>query len=51
LFAKPSLPASGKPVTEENIRQQLVRPARSMPSFAGLTAQEVADLMAFLKTL
>lgn len=51
LFTKKSLPHSGKPVTEESIRWQLIRPAQSMPSFPGLNAQETADLMAFLKTL
>jgi cytochrome c2 len=51
LFKMPSLPHSGKPVTEANIREQLVRPALSMPSFGGLSDREVADLMAYLKTL
>ena len=51
LFKMPFLPHSGKAVTEENIRLQLIRPALSMPSFVGLTGQEVADLMAYLKTL
>ncbi len=51
LFKAPSLPHSGKAATEENIRRQLVRPVLSMPSFAGLTDQEVADLIAYLKTL
>ena len=51
LFARPSLPYSGLAVTEENVRQQLVRPALSMPSFARLTDQELADLVAYLKTL
>ena len=51
LFRLPALPHSRKPVTEENIRQQLVRPALSMPSFARLSDQEIADLMAYLKTL
>ncbi|MBN2409639.1 MAG: c-type cytochrome [Candidatus Aminicenantes bacterium] len=51
LFSRSSLPYSGKPATEENIRRQLVHPARSMPSFSRLSAQELADLMAYLKTL
>ncbi len=51
LFGLPALPYSRKPVTEENIRQQLVRPALSMPSFARMTEQEIADLMAYLRTL
>jgi cytochrome c len=51
LFKRDRLPYSGKPVTEENIRHQLARPALSMPAFARLTEQEIADLMAYLKTL
>ncbi len=51
LFKDPSLPHSGKAATEENIRQQLLRPALSMPVFARLTDQELADLMAYLKKL
>jgi mono/diheme cytochrome c family protein len=51
LFRMAALPYSRKPVTEGNIRQQLVRPALSMPSFARMSEQEIADLMAFLKTL
>jgi len=51
LFRLPALPHSGKPVTEENIRQQLVRPALNMPSFARLSEQEIADLMSYLITI
>jgi mono/diheme cytochrome c family protein len=51
LFNMPELPYSRKPVTEENIRRQLVRPALSMPSFARMTEREIADLMTFLRTL
>lgn len=51
LFKLPALPYSRKPVTEENIRQQLVRPALSMPSFARMTEREIADLISYLRTL
>ncbi len=51
LFKRDRLPHSGKPATEDNVRHQLVRPALSMPSFARLTEQEIADLMAYLKSL
>jgi cytochrome c len=51
LFGRSSLPYSGLAVTEKNVRHQLVYPALSMPSFAGLTDQELADLIAYLKTL
>lgn len=51
LFKKSALPYSGKSVTEENVRRQLIRPALSMPSFARMTEPEIADLMAYLKGL
>jgi cytochrome c len=51
LFHKDSLPMSGRAVTEENVRRQMMRPFRSMPSFGSLTPQEVADLVAYLRTL
>ena len=46
-----TLPASGRPATEENVRQQLVEPYRSMPSFESLSEQEIEDLVAYLLTL
>jgi len=51
LFAKDKLPFSDKPATEENVRRQLIRPARRMPPFASLSEREIADLMAYLRTL
>ena len=51
LFQKERLPASGRPATEENIRRQMTAPFRSMPSFDDLPAQEVADIVAYLKSL
>jgi cytochrome c len=51
LFERTALPHSGLPVTEANVRHQLVRPAASMPSFVRLTDLELADLVAYLKTL
>jgi len=51
LFHKDSLPASGRTMNEENVRHQMMRPFRSMPSFGSLTPQEVADLVAYLRTL
>ncbi len=51
LFKKERLPHSGLPVTVENIKRQLTRPALTMPSFPRLTDQELADLIAYLKTL
>jgi mono/diheme cytochrome c family protein len=51
LFEMPSLPYSGKPVTEANVLEQLVHPASSMPSFSRLDDQELTDLLAYLKKL
>lgn len=46
-----SLPASGKPATPENIALQLKKPLGKMPSFAHMTDEEVANVLAYLKTL
>jgi cytochrome c2 len=46
-----TLPASGRPATAENVRQQLLSPYQSMPSFSSLSRQEIKDLLAYLKTL
>jgi cytochrome c2 len=51
LLKKESLPQSGRPATVENVKQQLIRPTVSMPSFANMTEQEMADLIAYLQTL
>ena len=51
LFQKEKLPHSGRPVTVDNIKQQLIRPAMVMPSFTKMTEQDTADLIAYLKTL
>jgi mono/diheme cytochrome c family protein len=51
VLAKASLPASGRPATPDNIRSQLGSPVGKMPAFASLSEQELADLLAYLKTL
>lgn len=51
LLKKEKLPHSGKPATIENVKGQLMRPARFMPAFKNLTAQEMADLLEYLATL
>jgi cytochrome c2 len=45
------LPVSGRPATLENIARRLRKPFDKMPSFKHLTAEEVADIIAFLNTL
>jgi mono/diheme cytochrome c family protein len=51
LFKKVLLPASGRPATRENIRRQFTHPYRSMPVFGSLSEQEIADLIAYLRTI
>ena len=51
LFRKEKLPHSGHPATVENVKRVLIRPILTMPSFANLTDQEIANLIAYLKTL
>jgi len=52
LFKMEKLPASGRSVTEENVRKQLKTPFGSMPSYADrLTEEETDQLIAYLKTL
>ncbi len=52
LFNMAALPVSGLPVSEENIRSQLLDPFRSMPSYTDrLTREEQDRIISFLKTL
>ena len=51
LFRRSSLPVSGRPVTVGSVLQQLKSPFRSMPAMTGLTEQDLADLLAYLKTI
>jgi mono/diheme cytochrome c family protein len=51
LFKKETLPHSGRPATAENVREQLLRPILTMPSFSRLPEQDIADLLEYLKTL
>ncbi len=52
LFDREKLGASGKPVTLENVRGQIVNPARSMPSFKSyLSDEELDNVTAYLRTL
>ncbi len=45
------LPTSGWPVSEENLRKQMVTPFESMPPFDTLSEKEMAALIAYLKEL
>jgi len=51
LLKKETLPASERPATLENVRSQILKPYQSMPAFTDFTEEEMADLLAYLKTL
>jgi cytochrome c len=52
LFSREALPVSGEPVSEVNVRDQLLTPYENMPSSADRLSQEDIDhLIYYLKTL
>ncbi len=51
ILKKEKLPFSKRPSSIENIKKQLKTPFLTMPSFVSLSEQEIADLIAYLKTL
>lgn len=51
LFKRTTLPVSGRPSSEENVRLQLRLPFRSMPAFTGLSEAEIRALLAYLRRL
>ena len=51
VLKKEKLPFSKRPSNIENIKKQLKTPFLTMPSFVSLSEQEIADLIAYLKTL
>jgi len=51
ILKKEKLPLSKRPANVENIKKQLKTPFLAMPSFVSLSQQEIADLIAYLKTL
>jgi mono/diheme cytochrome c family protein len=52
LFDRTELPASHRPVNEENVMRQLEDPYENMPSFRErLTPDERARIISYLKTL
>jgi len=42
---------SGRPVTEANIRNQLIKPFRNMPRIESITEDKLKALFEYLKTL
>jgi len=51
ILKKERLPFSKRHPNVENIKKQLKTPFLAMPSFVSLSEQEIADLIAYLKTL
>jgi mono/diheme cytochrome c family protein len=52
LFERAELPSSGKPVTRENVRAQIVTPVGNMPSFQSYISDKgLTDLLAYIETL
>jgi mono/diheme cytochrome c family protein len=52
LFDRAELPSSGKPVTRENVRAQIVTPMGNMPSFQSYISDKgLSDLLAYIETL
>ena len=50
LLKKDALPASGRPATPANVREQILRPVGSMPAFTGFSETDLASLLAYLET-
>ncbi len=51
VFAADTFPASGLPVSEDNLRMRLQKPFDKMPPFGHLPPEQVEALIAYLKTL
>ena len=52
LFYRPDLPVSGRPVTGENVREQLIDPYRNMPAYNDRLAEaQRRAIVDYLKTL
>jgi len=51
LFKGQALPTSGRPATEDNVRSQLRIPFEKMPAYGDLSEAQIADLIAYMKTL
>jgi hypothetical protein len=51
LFKNPKLPESGLPVSEKNVRRQIVNGGDKMPPFRHLKEEELKAIVDYLKTL
>ena len=52
LYKRKKMPATGKPVSDANVRAQIVNGGGGMPAFGGtLSAADINAVIAYLKTL
>ena len=51
LFLMEKLASSGWPVTEENVKKQILKPAKAMPAYPNLTEKDLQALITFMKSL
>lgn len=51
LYGRETLPVSGRPVSDETIRDQIRTPYSNMPAFPDLSGEQVEALLAYLKSL
>ncbi|MFP4169357.1 MAG: c-type cytochrome [Desulfonatronovibrionaceae bacterium] len=52
LFDREDLPKSGRPLTTENVHNQIIDPHENMPSFENqLTKEQIEAIVGYLKTL
>jgi len=51
ILQRETLPTSGWPATEENLRRQLKTPFEAMPAFEDLTPEQVDAVVVYLKSL
>jgi mono/diheme cytochrome c family protein len=51
ILSGETLPVSGRPATEENVRHQLKDPYKAMPSYSHLEEEKVRALIAYLQSL
>ena len=51
ISRRATLPVSGLPVSDENLRKQLTTPFAKMPPFPDLSEAQTAALIAYLKSL
>ena len=51
IFKEKALPLSKKPVTRENVQNQIKNPLANMPAFPELSEQDILDITEYLRVL